>query len=186
MNTYLIHHGVKGQKWGVRRYQNYDGTLTDIGKTRNRIKKVSKTKSQVEDIVKTFSEQEREKLGLTKDEKEYLTLEQGKYVAKRILLKNKNTPVSFFDMFDDDNEINVTLGTRSGKKYRGKGYASKAAAIGMDWYSKHASEYGNKPVVWGVKTNNKGSIKIAEKLGFERDETSLSEDKQWINYIKKY
>ncbi len=32
--TYLIHHGIKGQKWGVRRYQNEDGTLTDAGKAR--------------------------------------------------------------------------------------------------------------------------------------------------------
>ena len=30
----LYHHGVKGQRWGVRRYQNEDGTLTDAGKER--------------------------------------------------------------------------------------------------------------------------------------------------------
>lgn len=28
----LYHHGVKGQKWGVRRFQNVDGTLTAKGK----------------------------------------------------------------------------------------------------------------------------------------------------------
>lgn len=30
----LYHHGVKGQKWGIRRYQNKDGTLTNAGKRR--------------------------------------------------------------------------------------------------------------------------------------------------------
>lgn len=31
-SDYLMHHGVKGQKWGVRRFQNEDGSLTDAGK----------------------------------------------------------------------------------------------------------------------------------------------------------
>lgn len=30
----LYHHGIKGQKWGVRRFQNQDGTLTAEGKRR--------------------------------------------------------------------------------------------------------------------------------------------------------
>ena len=32
--NYLYHHGTKGMKWGRRRYQNEDGTLTEAGKKR--------------------------------------------------------------------------------------------------------------------------------------------------------
>lgn len=31
---YLVHSGILGMKWGVRRFQNEDGTLTEAGKTR--------------------------------------------------------------------------------------------------------------------------------------------------------
>ena len=34
METYLAHHGILGMKWGIRRYQNEDGTLTAVGKRR--------------------------------------------------------------------------------------------------------------------------------------------------------
>lgn len=31
---YICHHGIKGQKWGIRRYQNADGSLTEEGRRR--------------------------------------------------------------------------------------------------------------------------------------------------------
>lgn len=34
MNELLYHHGILGQRWGIRRFQNKDGTLTDAGRKR--------------------------------------------------------------------------------------------------------------------------------------------------------
>lgn len=48
----LYHWGVRGMKWGVRRYQNADGSLTDAGKRRQlkkqqkNLKKARKAKEQ--------------------------------------------------------------------------------------------------------------------------------------------
>jgi predicted RNA-binding protein Jag len=33
----LSHHGIKGQKWHLRRFQNPDGTYTELGKERRRV-----------------------------------------------------------------------------------------------------------------------------------------------------
>lgn len=47
-NDYLMHHGIKGMKWGVRRFQKKDGALTSAGRKRY-------TNSQIKrDMNKTF------------------------------------------------------------------------------------------------------------------------------------
>ena len=49
-NTYLIHHGIKGQKWGVRRYQNEDGSYTNAG--RRRLRGSERTQNKIDRIQK--------------------------------------------------------------------------------------------------------------------------------------
>lgn len=50
-NEYLIHHGIKGQRWGVRRFQNEDGTRTAAGKARE-VQKLEKVKSRTMNAIK--------------------------------------------------------------------------------------------------------------------------------------
>lgn len=41
---YIAHHGIKGQKWGIRRFQNEDGTLTPEGRIRYGVELASSLK----------------------------------------------------------------------------------------------------------------------------------------------
>lgn len=184
----LFHHGIKGQRWGVRRYQNKDGTRTPEGKARRRfatrMRSVQKTKALVDEIIGSMSKEERYRL-LAGDDY-YLSVEQGGTVCKRVLKQIGDIPVAFIDVFDQaDGTLNIALGTRAGEDYRNKGYASEVTDKALKWIDRSAKKIGAKEAVWGVKTDNIGSIRIAKKYGFVIDETSYSDDGEWVNYVKK-
>lgn len=75
---YLVHHGIKGQRWGVRRYQNEDGSYTDLGR-RNRANKaatIAATRAFNKDVRRTKfagdTSYETQSESMTSDQKRHL------------------------------------------------------------------------------------------------------------------
>lgn len=67
-NNELCHYGVKGMKWGVRHYQNNDGSLTSAGKKRyNKGNNRSNTD-------KSQTDPQKKKKGLTDKQKKYIKI----------------------------------------------------------------------------------------------------------------
>lgn len=106
MDDVLIHYGILGMKWGVRRYQNKDGSLTSAGKKRysnnDNIKEAPQknTEEPKKKSVKDMSDEElRREVNRMQLEQNYLrmtgqNIEKGKSAAEIALGKMKESFVS--------------------------------------------------------------------------------------------
>ena len=152
----LAHYGIKGQKWGIRRYQNENGTLTNAGKKRystlgikidvRRAKKQAQkenvhgrkkgsTGSNYDKAIK-----EREKLY------DYLDRRLDETYKKERNAKNEKEKFKAWDDYEKDMTKTLAKGERlvSEAMLKDAGYSDKDAKAGYEWLRDH-SVYLNVP-----------------------------------------
>lgn len=184
-NNELYHYGVKGMKWGVRRYQNKDGSLTPAGK--QRYDNVSNDRLQ-----NVVLSKRGETVELHKDPKPVtakflakiipgLKKEQNKYDDYSIKDKEGKKVGTISTYKESDNSLNIVWIGINGKS-EGNGYGQSAMRTIID----HAVQSGFKQMTLEVPTTSPNARHIYEKLGFkETGEKMLGdEDDFWGGLTK--
>ena len=128
-NNSISHHGIKGQKWGERRYQNPDGTLTEEG-----IKRYSK--SSPRKMTKIINRQNKKRIDLFNldDDPEYKKIERKLFTENISLAKiarDKNLNV-YSKTGKHGKSIEITKKTKNAKQYLSDEFLNKYA--GKNYY----------------------------------------------------
>ena len=134
--------------------------------------------SAVDDIVNSMSEKDKEFLNISDDHFEQTS--ENRKIIEQFIKTVDGEPVSFLEIIGDSSGIALAIGTRDGDKCRNKGYGKSVALQGKKWLDNHFNEFNQ--IVWWVRKDNLASIKIAESIGFELDNTSVLPNDNWIKY----
>lgn len=152
MEYEIYHSGVKGMKWGIRRYQNKDGSLTAAGKKRRSLGEVIRD-HRIAKKRKAALEKARQTKIANKQaaEKRAKDIEAGKIKPKDMTEAELNARISRLNLektYTDAirNSKQTTMGSRFTSKFKESLVDKLADNVGADLISQVAKAFGAKAI----------------------------------------
>lgn len=166
---YLCHHGVKGQKWGVRRYQNADGSLTNAGKKRL-------AKDLKKDYKKNYSSAQPYRTSNIYDNK--LRNEIDKVITSEDKRRIKSAKDKWYEKRQEANKADLAL-SKLAKKYGKEMYNDEMTKNGDLYDTPRSRAKLEEAYVYDYGYDK------ARKERPDLDKVSKSADQAWDDYMEE-